>query len=52
MLVAEEGASMEVEVDERKMELLRDKLGGLIAEQLRDSREALIVELLSLETVI
>jgi hypothetical protein len=42
---------MEVEVDEDKMQLLRDKLGGLIAEQLRDSTEALVAELLTLPTV-
>lgn len=47
----EEEVSMEVEVTEEKMELLREKLGGLIAAQLRDSREALIMELLTIPTI-
>lgn len=42
---------MEVEVDGEKMELLREKLGGLIAAQLQDSREALVTELLTIPTV-
>lgn len=47
VLVVDESASMEVEINEDKIQLLRDKLGGLIAEQLRDSREALVAELLT-----
>ena len=42
---------MEVEVNEEKMEALREKLGALIAAQLQDSREALITELLTIPTV-